>query len=118
MNPRGTSLARYFELASWSSDVSAGDAVAFYNAGYGGVKGVAKTLIVGGYGAPAGDVGAQSALLGGARGLDFCSASFYGARSGAPADAELLAGARTIADLKTAAGSARQKPLSARAACG
>ena len=104
LNPRGTSLARYFELASWSSDVSASDAVAFYNAGYGAVKGVSKNLVVGGYGAPAGDTGAQNALLQGARGLDFFSGSFYGARAGAPSDAELLGDARTISDLKTAAG--------------
>ena len=104
LNPRGTALARYFELATWSSDVSAGDAVAFYNAGYGAVKGVSKTLIVGGYGAPAGDSGAQNALLNGARGMDFFSSSFYGAHAGAPSDPDLLAGARTITDLKTAAG--------------
>ena len=104
LNPRGTSLARYFELVTWSRDLSAGDAVAYYNAGYGAVKGVSRNLVVGGYGAAAGDVSAQNALLGGARGLDFLSSSFYGARAGAPSDAEILTDARTVFDLKTAAG--------------
>ena len=104
LNPNGAPLARYFELNAWSGDVTPTDAVALYNAGYGGVKGVSKNLIVGGYGAPAGDVAGQSALLKGARGLDFLSSSFFGARAGAPADSALLADARSISDLKTAAG--------------
>ena len=100
----GAPLVRYFELNAWSSDVTSTEAVAFYNAGYGGIKGVSKSLVVGGYGAPAGDINAQNALLKGARGLDFLSSSFFGARAGAPSDAALLADARSISDLKTAAG--------------
>ena len=97
-------LARYFEMASWSSDTKTSDAVAFYNAGYAGVKGVSAKLIVGGNGAPAGDASAQNALLKGARGLDFLSSRYYAASSGTPNDSVLLDKARTVADLKTAAG--------------
>ena len=97
-------LARYFEMASWGSDLKTSDAVAFYNAGYAGVKGVSARLIVGGCGAPAGDASAQSALLKGARGLDFLSSRYYASSSGTPSDSVLLDKARTVADLKTAAG--------------
>ena len=97
-------LARYFEMASWSNDTKTSDAVAFYNAGYAGVKGVSARLIVGGYGAPAGDVASQQALLGGAKGLDFLSSRYYAASSGTPSDSVLLDKARTVSDLKTAAG--------------
>ena len=104
LNPNGGALARYFEMASWSRNTKASDAVAFYNAGYAGVKGVSARLIVGGYGAPAGDVANQNALLNGARGLDFLSSQYYSASSGMPADSTLLTDARTVTDLKTAAG--------------
>ena len=104
LNPRAGSLARYFELAAWTNDIKDGDAVKFYNAGYSGIKGVSGKLIVGGYGAGAGDVAAQNALLSGAKGLDFLSSRFYAASSGAPSDAALIEDARTIPDLKTAAG--------------
>ena len=104
LNPQSGRLARYFEMAIWSNDVKASDAVAFYNAGYAGVKGVSTRLIVGGYGAPAGDVASQKALLGGAKGLDFLSSRYYSASSGTPTDSTLLADARTVSDLKTAAG--------------
>lgn len=107
LNPSGSAsggLARYFEMACWSNDTKTGDAVAFYNAGYSGIKGVSARLIVGGYGAPAGDVANQSALLKGARGLDFLSSRYYSANSGTPSDSVLLADARTVTDLKTAAG--------------
>ena len=104
LNSKGASLARYYELATWSRDLGASDAVAYYNAGYGAVKGVAASLAVGGYGAPTGDSAAQNALLGGARGLDFLAGNFYGARSGTPSDGALLSAARSISDLKTAAG--------------
>ena len=104
LNPRSGSLARYFELAVWSNDLKSADAVRFYNAGYSGIKGTSAKLIVGGYGAPAGDVAAQNALLKGAKGLDFLSSLFFAANSGAPSDAALIEDARTIPDLKTAAG--------------
>ena len=104
LNPRAGSLARYFELAAWTNDIKDSDAVGFYNAGYSGIKGVSGKLIVGGYGAGAGDVAAQNALLSGAKGLDFLSSRFYAANAGAPSDAALIENARTIPDLKTAAG--------------
>ena len=104
LNPRAGSLARYFELAAWSSDLKNSDAVGYYNAGYSGIKNTSGKLIVGGFGAPAGDVTAQNALLNGARGLDFLSSRFFAASAGAPSDAALLDVARTIPDLKTAAG--------------
>ncbi len=104
LNPKGSSLARYFEMAIWSNDVKASDAVAFYNAGYSSVKAVSGKLIVGGYGAPAGDVASQNAILGGAKGLDFLSSRYYSANSGTPSDSVLLADARMVTDLKTAAG--------------
>ncbi len=104
LNPSSGQLARYFELALWSNDVKASDAVTFYNAGYGGIKGVSGKLIVGGYGAPAGDVNAQNALLRGAKGLDFLSSRYFAANSGQPSDAALINDARTVPDLKTAAG--------------
>lgn len=104
LNPRSGSLARYFELGAWSSDVKDADAVKFYNAGYSGIKGVSGKLIVGGYGAAAGDVNAQNALLRGAKGLDFLSSRFFAASSGKPSDAALIDLARTIPDLKTVAG--------------
>ncbi len=104
LNPRAGSLARYFELATWSSDLKAAEAVNYYNAGYSGIKNTSGKLIVGGYGAPAGDAAAQNALLRGAKGLDFLSSRFFGASSGAPSDAALIDVARTIPDLKTAAG--------------
>ena len=104
LNPKGASLARYFELASWNGATDASEALQFYNAGYGAVKGVSSHLAVGGYGAPTGDVKAQNALLGGARGLDFLAGSYYGANSGQPTDGVLLSNARSIPDLKTAAG--------------
>ena len=104
LNPKTGALARYFEMASWSQNLKTGDAVAFYNAGYAGVKGVSAKLIVGGYGAPAGDVTNQNALLKGARGLDFLSSRYYSASSGAPNVSSLMDNARTVSDLKTAAG--------------
>ena len=104
LNPKAGSLARYFELAAWGTDLKSAVAVGFYNAGYSGIKGVSGKLIVGGFGAPAGDVAAQNALLKGARGLDFLSSRFFAASSGAPSDASLIEDARTIPDLKTAAG--------------
>ena len=104
LNPRAGSLARYFELAAWASDTKDADAVKFYNAGYSGIKNTSGKLIVGGYGAPAGDVAAQNAILNGAKGLDFLSSRFYAASSGKPSDAALIDVARTIPDLKTAAG--------------
>ena len=104
LNPKGGSLARYFELAIWGQDLKTADAVRYYNAGYSGIKNTSGKLIVGGYGAPAGDVAAQNALLNGAKGLDFLSSRFFAASSGAPSDAALIEDARTIPDLKTAAG--------------
>ena len=104
LNPRGSSLARYFELAIWSNSIRDGDAVAFYNAGYGAVKAADGKLIVGGYGAPAGDVNAQNALLRGAVGMDFLSSRYFAANSGKPSDPTLIDDARTIPDIKTAAG--------------
>ncbi len=105
LNPRGgQQLARYFEMACWTRETRTADAIAFYNAGYGAVKAVDGRLIVGGYGAPAGDVNNQNALLRGATGLDFLSSSFYSAKAGGPSDAALIDSARTIPDLKTAAG--------------
>ncbi len=104
LNPRAGSLARYFELAAWSSDLKSADAVKFYNAGYSGIKNTSGKLIVGGYGAPAGDVAAQNAILRGAKGLDFLSSRFFAASSGAPSDTALIDVARTIPALKTAAG--------------
>ena len=104
LNPRGSSLARYFEMACWSNDARNAEAVALYNAGYAGVKAVDGKLIVGGYGAPAGDVNNQNALLRGATGLDFLSSRFYSANNGLPTDGTLIDDARTITDLKTAAG--------------
>ena len=104
LNPKSGQLARYFELAVWSNDLKASDAVAFYNVGYSGIKGVSGRLIVGGYGAPAGDSRAQSAILNGAKGLDFLSSRFFAANAGEPTNDELIKGARTIADLKTSAG--------------
>ena len=97
-------LARYFEMSCWSQDLRAGDAVACYNAGYAGVKSVSAKLIVGGYGAPAGNVAAQNAILSGARGLDFLSSQFFAVSSGTPSEATLINDARTIPDIKTAAG--------------
>ena len=104
LNPKSGSLARYFEMAIWSNDVKVSDAVAFYNAGYGGIKAVSARLIVGGYGAPAGDVASQNAILSGAKGLDFLSSRYFSVNSGTPTDSTLLADARTVTDLKTAAG--------------
>ena len=104
LNPRGGQLARYFELASWSNDLKASEAVAFYNAGYSGIKGVSGRLIVGGYGAPAGDANAQKAILGGAKGLDFLSSRFFAVSAGQPSNETLINDARTVPDLKTAAG--------------
>ena len=104
LNPRAGSLARYFELSAWTSDIKDADAVKFYNAGYGGIKGTSGKLIVGGYDAPAGDVAAQNAILKGAKGLDFLSSRFYAASAGTPSDAALIDVARTVPGLKTAAG--------------
>ena len=95
---------RYYDLQTWSDDISPSAALAFYNAGFGAAKGVLRGAIVGGYGAPAGDATSQNALLNGARGLDFLGVSFYGALRGAPSNEAMFEAARTISGLKTAAG--------------
>ena len=50
--------------------------VAFYNAAYNAIKASAKDYWVGGVGASGGRAGTMSALLGGAKGLDFLSIQF------------------------------------------
>lgn len=104
LNPKSGQLARYFEIAAWSNDLRSSEAVAFYNAGYSGIKGVSGQLIVGGYGAPSSDVNAQNAILKGAKGLDFLSSRFFAANAGQPTNDTLINDARTIPDLKIAAG--------------
>lgn len=96
--------ARFYELCPGGDDIDNLTALNYYNAGYGALKTISKTLRVGGYGAPAGNLSVQTAFLRGARGLDFLSVSSFGAASGTPSDALLLSGARDVAALKTAAG--------------
>ncbi len=96
--------ARFYELCPGGDDVDNLTALNYYNAGYGALKTLAPTLRVGGYGAPAANLAAQTAFLRGARGLDFLSVSNFGAQSGSPSDALLLSGAREVSALKTAAG--------------
>ena len=91
----------------WSNDLKNADAVKFYNAGYSGIKNTSGKLIVGGYGAPAGDVAAQNALLSGAKGMDFLSSRFFAASSGAPSDAALIEVARSHSRFENRRRSAR-----------
>ena len=93
-----------WELATASSDLNDATSLAFYNAGYASLKSVARTYLVGGSGASADDAGAVGALLRGARGLDFLSVRFFGSPDGGGSDAEVIASARSVAGLKTAAG--------------
>lgn len=103
VNATGGPRARFFDLAAWSNDVSDTTALGLYNAGYGALKGVSKTYLAGGFGAPANSA-AQNILLRGARGLDFLSVNFSSANEGAPAGDVLLTNACQITALKTAAG--------------
>ena len=96
--------ARYFELAAWSDDLSDATALGFYNAAYGALKAQNRRFVVGGFGARAGDVGAQNALLKGARGLDFLAVSVSGVAGASTTDAVALKNAREIPTLKTSAG--------------
>ncbi len=102
--PGGGVSARFFELCPGGDDIDNRTALTYYNAGYDALKTLSKTLRVGGYGAPAGNLAAQTAFLQGARGLDFLSVASFGAGSGAPSEALLLSGARDVSALKTAAG--------------
>ncbi len=106
---------RFFELCPGGDDIDNATAISYYNAGYGALKTLSKALRVGGFGAPAGALATQTAFLQSARGLDFLSVSSFGAQSGTPSDALLLAGARDVSGLKTAAG-ALDKSKYARAA--
>ena len=104
LGARGGPAARYFELSPGGDDVDSATALSYYNAGYNALKTLSKNFRVGGYGAPAGALSIQTAFLRGARGLDFLSVSSFGAQSGSPSNALLLAGARDVSALKTAAG--------------
>lgn len=96
--------ARYFELAAWSDDLSDATALGFYNAAYGALKAQNRRFIVGGFGARAGDVAAQNALLKGARGLDFLAVGVSGVAGASTPDQTALKNAREIPTLKTSAG--------------
>ncbi len=104
LNAANGPKARYFELAAWSGELTDSTALSFYNSGYNAIKGYSKNLIVGGYGAPSGSVDSQNVLLKGARGIDFLSVTYFGATEGTPTDASMMENARSITDLKTAAG--------------
>ncbi len=105
LNAKGSGAStRFFELSPGGEDIDDATAIAYYNTGYGALKGLSKTLRVGGFGAPAGALATQTAFLQSAKGLDFLSVSAFGAQSGTPSDALLLSGARDVAALKTAAG--------------
>lgn len=95
---------RAWELATSSSDLNDATSLSFYNAGYGALKSVSKTFLVGGTGAIAGESNAVATLLRGARGLDFLSVRFFGSPDGSANDADVLSAARSVSGLKTAAG--------------
>jgi hypothetical protein len=95
---------RAWELDTSSSDLSDATALSFYNAGYGALKSVSRNFFVGGTGAISSDASSVSTLLRGARGLDFLAVRFFGSSNGSASDAALLDSARSVSDLKTAAG--------------
>jgi hypothetical protein len=104
LNGRGGAVSRYFEIAPGSEEIDSPTAINFYNSAYTALKALSPAFRVGGYGAPAGALTLQSAFLRGAKGLDFLSVSSFGAQTGAPSENVLLAGAREVSALKTAAG--------------
>lgn len=104
LNGRGGPAARYFELAPGGDDVDNATALGYYNAGYTALKALSKNFRVGGYGAPASALAVQTTFLKGAKGLDFLTVASFGAQSGTPSAELLLAAARDVANLKTAAG--------------
>lgn len=96
---------RAWELDTSSGDLSDATSLGFYNAGYGALKSVSRAYFVGGAGANSGNTGAVASLLRGARGLDFLSVRFFGAGDGGDtSDAALIESARSVSDLKKAAG--------------
>ena len=95
---------RAWELAASSSDLNDATSLGFYNAGYGALKGVSKTFLVGGSGALSNQSSAVSGLLRGARGLDFLSVRFFGSTDGSASDSDVLSAARSVSSLKTVAG--------------
>ena len=104
LNGRGGPSARYFELTPGGDDVDSTTAISYYNSGYDALKSVSRNFRVGGFGAPAGALAIQTTFLKSAKGLDFLTVSSFGAQSGSPSAELLLAGAREVANLKTAAG--------------
>lgn len=104
LNRKGGPAARYFELSPVGDDIPVSTGVSYYNAAYVSLKTLSKNFRVGGYGAPAGNLAAQTTFLKAARGLDFLSVSSFGAASGTPSEDLLLSGAREVSALKTAAG--------------
>jgi hypothetical protein len=104
LNAANGPKVRYFELAAWDKGLADSTALAFYNGAYSAIKAYSKNLVVGGYGAPSGNADALNVLLKNAKGLDFLSVSYFGATEGTPPDTAMMENARTITDLKTAAG--------------
>ena len=95
---------RAWELDTSSSDLNDETALSFYNAGYGALKGISRNFFVGGTGVGAGNASAVLSILRGARGMDFLAVRFFAATNGNTSDAALLDSARSVSDLKTAAG--------------
>ncbi len=95
---------RAWELATASPDQNDTTSLAFYNAGRDALKAVSKTYLVGGTGNFSGQSASVSALLRGARGLDFLSVRFFGSPDGGASDAAAISAARTVGSLKTVAG--------------
>lgn len=94
---------RYFELATGAPGADDATAIGYFNRARTGLKQWAPDCRVGGIGASAGQTGTLATLLRQATGLDFLSLQYFGARSGEPDAATLLAAATNLQTLTQAA---------------
>jgi hypothetical protein len=93
---------RWFEIVP--GNVDAATALAFYNRAQTAIKALSPSNRVGGVSVSSGNTSLINSLMSSARGMDFLSVSFYGAMSGQPSDETLFASARSVQNLKSAAG--------------
>jgi hypothetical protein len=103
VNAKNIGPVKNFELACGVGNLSDARVVVYYNSARAAIKKVSSDARVGGVSAGAERVSTQKAVLKGATGLDFLMVRDFGASSGSPGDAELLAGARKTERLRAVA---------------
>ena len=107
-NTGNAKLGVRFEIAllapsNLTTTLSDAEIVTLYNRAHSAIKSVSPALVVGGLAVSSTRTNTLNTFLKGARGLDFLSLQFYGAPSGTPDQAQLLAGAKSLSSVRAAA---------------